>query len=157
MLNNETKAIIYKISKADGNYTIATNVMFITTGVMFSRNNIYHLSGLFNELENLDGTNELNSIARIDYIKKKEFNHMVLYYDGNHNQLINTYQDEFKKQWLNLPPQEDKDLQHSLIHIDKFLVLDIIKHFYRCGMGYTHGTTFFDHFPEVIYVNTSLC
>ena len=43
------------MSKADGNHTIAANVVFHTTGVMLSRNNIHYLSGVYNELENLDG------------------------------------------------------------------------------------------------------
>ena len=45
----------------------------------------------------------------IDYLKKKKFNHVVLYYEGNHNQLMNVYQQVLKKQWINLPPKEDED------------------------------------------------
>ena len=55
LLNKETKAIIDKISKADGSHNIAANVVFHTTGVMLSRNNIHYLSGLCNDLEDLDG------------------------------------------------------------------------------------------------------
>ena len=50
----------------------------------------------------------------MDYLKKKKFNHMVLYHDGSHNQLMNTCQDESKKQWINLSPKEDEDLQQCI-------------------------------------------
>ena len=43
------------MSKADGNHTVAVNVVFHTTGVMLSRKIIHYLRGLSNELENLDG------------------------------------------------------------------------------------------------------
>ena len=52
-LNKELKTIIDKISKADGNHTNAANVVFHTTGVILSGNNIHYLSCLCNELENL--------------------------------------------------------------------------------------------------------
>ena len=39
---------------------------------------------------------------------------MVLYHDGSHNQLINICQNESKKQWINLPPKEDEDLQQFI-------------------------------------------
>ena len=55
LLNKETKAIIDKISKADGNHTIATNVVFCTTGAMLARENIHYLSELCNKLEDLYG------------------------------------------------------------------------------------------------------
>ena len=45
LLNNETKAIIDKISKADGNHSIAANLLFHITGAMLSWNNIHYLSG----------------------------------------------------------------------------------------------------------------
>ena len=85
LLNNETKAIIDKISKADGNHSTAANVVFRTTGVMLSRNNIHYVSGLCNELENLNGIRKKSTEKRIDYLKKKEFNHIVFYHDGSHN------------------------------------------------------------------------
>ena len=50
----------------------------------------------------------------IDCIKKKKYNHIVLYHECGHNQLMNVYEDESKKQWINLPPQEDKDLQQFI-------------------------------------------
>ena len=39
---------------------------------------------------------------------------MVLYHDGSHNQLTNVCQDESKKQWNNLPPKQDEDLQQFI-------------------------------------------
>ena len=45
----------------------------------------------------------------IDNLKKKKYNHMVLYH-GSHNPLMNICENESKKQWINLPPQENKDL-----------------------------------------------
>ena len=50
----------------------------------------------------------------MNYLKKKNFNHMVLYHDGSHNQLMNVCQNESKKQWINLPPKEDEDLQQYI-------------------------------------------
>ena len=55
LLNNETKVITDKISIADGSHTIDANIVFHTIGVMLSRNNIHYISGLYSELENLDG------------------------------------------------------------------------------------------------------
>ena len=45
----------------------------------------------------------------------KKFNHMVLYHDGSHNQLMNVCQDESKKQWNYSPSKEDEDL-HQFIN-----------------------------------------
>ena len=54
LLNKVTRSMIEKISKADGNYTIAANVVFHTTGIMLSNDNIAYLSGLSNNLEKID-------------------------------------------------------------------------------------------------------
>ena len=43
-----------KISKADRNHTIAANVVFHTTGIMLSNENIAFLSGLYNDVEKID-------------------------------------------------------------------------------------------------------
>ena len=73
MLNRETKALIDKISKADGKHTVAINVVFHITRVMLS-------------IPNLNGIKEQNSREKkIDHFKKKKCNHMVLYHDGSHN------------------------------------------------------------------------
>ena len=40
LLNKETRSMIEKISKADGNHTIAANVVFHTTDIMLSNDNI---------------------------------------------------------------------------------------------------------------------
>ena len=45
--------MIEKIFKADGYHTIAANVVFHTTSVMLSNNNIAYLSGLCDDLKNL--------------------------------------------------------------------------------------------------------
>ena len=74
--------MIEKISKADGNHTIAANVVFHTTGIMLSNDNIAYLSGLCNDLEKIDKINKQNSTEKmINYLKKK-YDHMVLYHDG---------------------------------------------------------------------------
>ena len=54
----KTRAIIDKISKADGSHSVAANIMFHRTGVMLSRNNIHCLSGSCNKLEYLDRIKE---------------------------------------------------------------------------------------------------
>ena len=46
--------MIEKISKADRNHTIAANVVFHTTGIILSNENIAYLSGLCNDLEKID-------------------------------------------------------------------------------------------------------
>ena len=46
--------MIEKISKADGDYKIAANVVFHTTGIMLSNENMAYLSGLCNDLEKID-------------------------------------------------------------------------------------------------------
>ena len=57
--NKETKSIIEKISKADGNHIITANVVF-HTGIMLSKHNIAYLSGLCSELQQLDDIKEQN-------------------------------------------------------------------------------------------------
>ena len=52
-LNKDTELMIEKISKAYGHHTIAANVVFHTTGIMFSNDNIAYLSGLCNDLEKM--------------------------------------------------------------------------------------------------------
>ena len=82
LLNKETRSMIEKISKADGNHTIAANVVFHTTGIMLSNDNIAYLSGLCNDLEKIDKIKKQNSIEKIiNYLKKKKYNHMVLYHN----------------------------------------------------------------------------
>ena len=56
LLNKETKSIIEKVSKADGN----ANIVFHTTGIMLSKHNIAYLSGLCSELQELDDIKEQN-------------------------------------------------------------------------------------------------
>ena len=46
--------MIEKIFKVDGNHTIAANVVFHTTGIMLSNENIAYLYGLCNEIEKID-------------------------------------------------------------------------------------------------------
>ena len=53
LLNKEIRLKIEKISKADGNHTIAANDVFHTTGIMLSNDNIAHISGLCNDLQKL--------------------------------------------------------------------------------------------------------
>ena len=63
--------MIEKISKADGNHTIAANVVFHTTGIMLSNDNIAYLSGLCNDLEKIDKIKKQNSTEKmINYLKK---------------------------------------------------------------------------------------
>ena len=154
LLNNETKATIDKISKADGNHTIAANVVFHTTGVILSRNNIHYLSGSCNELENVDGVIRKDSTEKMkNYLKKKEFNHMVLYHDGCHNQLMNVCQDKSNKQWINLPPKEDDDLQQFLnVHSQVFGVERHQALFIGLAQVTPMEQKFFEYFPEVICV-----
>ena len=79
MLNKETKAIIDKTSKADGNHTVAANVVFHAFSVLLSRNNIHSLSGLGNEVENLDGIKELHLMEKtIDYQKNVKQSYIVI-------------------------------------------------------------------------------
>ena len=131
-------------------------MVFHTTGVMLSRNNIHYLSGLCNDLEELDGITKKNSTEKMmHYLKRKKFNHMVLYHDGSHNQLMNVCQDESKKQWINLPPKEDEDLQQFInAHRQVFGV----KHHQALFIGLAWvipiEQKFFEHFPEVICVDT---
>ena len=56
--------MIEKISKDDGNRTIAANDMFHTTGIMLSNENIAYLSGLCNGLEKIDKFKKLNSTKK---------------------------------------------------------------------------------------------
>ena len=89
LLNKETKSIIEKISKADGNHTIAANAVFHTTGIMLSKHNIAYFSGLCGELKQLDHRKVQNPTElMINYLRRKKYNHMELYYDGKHNKLL---------------------------------------------------------------------
>ena len=53
LLNKETRSMIEKISNADGNHTIAANVVFHTTVIMLYNDNIAYLNCLCNNLEKL--------------------------------------------------------------------------------------------------------
>ena len=53
-VKQKNKVTINKISKTDGNHTVATNVVFFITRVILGKNNIAYLGNLCNELENLD-------------------------------------------------------------------------------------------------------
>ena len=64
--------MIEKISKADGNHIIAANVVFHTTGIMLSNNNIAYLNCVCNDLEKIDKIKKHNFTEKmINYLKKK--------------------------------------------------------------------------------------
>ena len=155
MLNKETKAIIDKISKADGSHNIAANVVFHTTGVMLSRNNIHYLSGLCNDLEELDGITKKNSTEKMmHYLKRKKFNHMVLYHDGKHNELLNIC-DNSSTQRMDLPPEEKADVDHFIkTHWNAFSVQHNKSLFIGLAWVIPMEQKLFHHFPEVICVDT---
>ena len=63
--------MIEKISKADGNHTIAANFAFHTTSIMLSNDNIAFLSGLCDDLKKIDKIKRQNSTEKmINYLKK---------------------------------------------------------------------------------------
>ena len=72
LLNKETKSIIEKISKTDGNHTITANVVFHTTGIILSKHNIAYLSRLCGELQQLDDIKEQNPTEKLtNYLRRK--------------------------------------------------------------------------------------
>ena len=86
---------------------------------------------------------------------KKKFNHMVLYHDGSDNQLMNAYQDESKKQWINLPPKEDEDLQQFVnAHRQVFGVKHHQALFISLAWVTPMEQKLFQYFPEVMCVDT---
>ena len=64
----------------------------------------------------------------------------MLYHDGSHNQLMNVCQNKLKKQWINLHPKEDEDLQQFSNAYKQIFNDKPSRTFYWSGMGYTHGT-----------------
>ena len=66
-MNKETRSIIEKIAKADGNHTIAANVLFHTTGIILSNENIAYLSGSCNDLRKIDEIKKQHSIEKKYY------------------------------------------------------------------------------------------
>ena len=115
LLNKETKSIIEKKSKADGNHTIAANVAFHTTEFMLSKHNIAYLSSLYSKLQQLDDIKEQNPTEkRINYLRRKKYNHMVLYHDGKHNKSLNICDNSSKIQRMHLPPEEKTDFGHFM-------------------------------------------
>ena len=63
--------MIENISKAGGNHTIAANVVFHTTGIMLSNDNIANLSGLCNDPEIIDKFKKQNFTEKmINHLKK---------------------------------------------------------------------------------------
>ena len=73
ILNEETKSIIDKIYKADGNHTIAANVVFHTTGIMLSKHNIACLCCLCSKLQELNEIKEQNHTEKmINYPRRKK-------------------------------------------------------------------------------------
>ena len=64
-LNKETKSIIEKISKFDGNHTIVAKGVFHTKGIVLSKHNIAYLSGLCGELTQLDDMKEQNPTGKM--------------------------------------------------------------------------------------------
>ena len=79
LLNKETKSIIEKISKYDGNHAIAANLVFHTTGIMLSNHNIAYLSGLCGELKQLDDIKEQNPTEKMINFLRRE-NRITWYY-----------------------------------------------------------------------------
>ena len=63
--------MIEKISKADGNHTIAANLVFHTTGIILSNDNIAYLRGLCNDLEKFDKIKKNSTEKMMNHLKKK--------------------------------------------------------------------------------------
>ena len=83
--------------------------MFHTSGIMLSKHNIAYLSGLCSELQELDDMIEQKQTEKmIDYLGRKKYNHMVLYHDSKHNELLNSCDNSSKTQRMDLPPEEKK-------------------------------------------------
>ena len=79
---------------------------------------------------------------------------MVLCHDGSHIQLINVCKDESKKQWNNLPPKEDEDLQQFIaLHRQVFDVKHQQALFIGLVWVWLVEQKFFEHFSEVICVD----
>ena len=78
--------------------------MFHTTGVMLSKHNIAYLSGLCNEIQQRDA--QITTEKMKNYLKRKKYNHMVLYHDGKHNELWNICDNSSTTQCMDLSPEE---------------------------------------------------
>ena len=156
LLNKETKSIIEKISKADGNHTITANVVFHTTGIMLSKHNIAYLSGLCGELQEMDDIKEQNPTEKmINYLRRKKYNHMVLYHDGKHNELLNICDNSSKIQRMDLPPEEKTDFDLFIkTHWNIFGNQDNKSLFIGLAWVITMEQKLFQHLPEVICVDT---
>ena len=63
--------MIEKIFKVDGNNIIAVNVVFHTSGIIPSNENIAYLCGLCNNLEKIDKNQKVKFHRKNDYLKKK--------------------------------------------------------------------------------------
>ena len=157
LLNKETKSIIEKISKSDGNHTIAANVVFHTTGIMLSKHNIAYLSGLCGDLQELDDLKDQNPTEKmINYLRRKKFNHMVLYHDGKNNELMNICDNSPQTQRMHLPPHEKSDFDHFIkSHRNAFSVQHNKSLFIGLAWVIPMEQKLFHHFPEVICVDTT--
>ena len=45
---------------------------------------------------------------------KKKYNHIVLFHDGKHNELLNIYDNSSQTQRMDLPPEEKTDFDHFI-------------------------------------------
>ena len=117
--------MIEKISKADGSHTIGANVVFHTTGIMRSNDNIANLSGLCNDLEKIDKIK--NKIPQRKWLiiwRKRIQSYGVISWQEK-NQRIILCQSDSRMQWMKLPPHEKLELekfvngQCNILHVGK--------------------------------------
>ena len=72
LLKKETKSMTEKISKADGNHTIAADIVFRTTGIMLSKHYLSYLIGLCDKLKQLNDIKVQNlTQTMIYYLREK--------------------------------------------------------------------------------------
>ena len=79
--------------------------MFHTTGIMLSKHNIANVSGLCNEIKQMDDIKEQISIENTFIcFQDKKNNYIVLYYDNKHTESLNICDNYSKTQCINLLP-----------------------------------------------------
>jgi len=81
LADNTLVEVIQDLRNANASLGVAANFVYIITGQMLTRNNVYFQSGLCADLSNtIEGMEELDSTEQmIAHLEHKKFNHIILY------------------------------------------------------------------------------
>ena len=155
LLNHETLKVLENLTKSNANLGVAVNFTYQATGHMLSRQNIYWLAGLCNNLNQSNGMVSMDSTEKmVHYLKENKFDHMILYQKNSVNELWNDLNPQGLTHLVNLPDSEKRSYEKYVLETRKNLKVskedDLMV---ALAWVLPKESNYFRLFPETIFVD----